>query len=57
MKRINVDFVLKGKNSLCEYPLYIFFSLNIKLDRKKSQRNTCYLKKHLAPPYVHSFIR
>ena len=34
---------------------YIYFSLNIKLDRKKSQRNTCYLKKHLAstPPPPH----
>ena len=50
MKIIHVDFVLKGEKSLCEYLLYIYFSLNIKLDRKKSQRNTCYLKKHLAPP-------
>ena len=49
MKRIPVDFVLKCKKSLCEYLLYIF-ALYIKLDRKKSQRNTCYLKKHLASP-------
>ena len=26
IKRIHVDFVLKGKKSLCEYLLYTFFS-------------------------------